>query len=58
LREGDETRAYKLFHQSLSLDSQNVGASRRVRLRSRREKEDDNKSGGGLFGGLFKGRKG
>ena len=58
LREKDETKAFKLFHQALSLDTQNVGANRRVRLRSRREKEDENKSTGGLFGGLFKGRKG
>jgi tetratricopeptide (TPR) repeat protein len=59
LREGQEGKAYKLFRQAVSLDEQNVGASRRLRLRERREQaEKKDKSKGGLFGGLFQRRKG
>ena len=58
LREGDEVKAYKLFKQAVSLDDQNVGANRRLRLRDRRERSDKEKPQGGLFGGLFQRRKG
>ena len=58
LKDGDEDKAYKLFRQAVSLDGQNVGASRRLRLRDRRQRdEDDKSSSGGLFGGLFQRRK-
>jgi len=58
LREGEDKRAYKMFKQAVSLDEQNVGAIRRLRLRDRREKESkERQSGGGLFGGLFQRRK-
>ena len=58
LKDGREDKAYKLFQQAVSLDGQNVGASRRLRLRDRRLREEEEKAaGGGLFGGLFQRRK-
>ncbi len=57
LKEGDEEKAYKLFSQAISLDDKNVGANRRLRLRDRRAKEQEKSSGGGLFGGLFRGKR-
>ncbi len=56
LKENNETKAYKLFHQAVSLDEKNVGANRRLRLRSRRLKDEEKASSGGLFGGLFRGK--
>ena len=58
LKEGDETKAYKLFRQAVSLDERNVGANRRLRLKDRRQREQDKSSSGGLFGGLFRGKRG
>lgn len=58
LKEGDEKKAYKLFHQAVSLDERNVGANRRLRLKDRRQREQDKSSSGGLFGGLFRGKRG
>jgi tetratricopeptide (TPR) repeat protein len=58
LKNGDEKRAYKLFYQAVSLDEKNVGANRRLRLRDRREKESQKANNSGLFGGLFRGKKG
>ena len=56
LKEGSETKAYKLFHQAVSLDEKNVGANRRLRLRDRRKREEEKASNPGLFGGLFRGK--
>ena len=56
LKEGSETKAYKLFHQAVSLDEKNVGANRRLRLRDRRKREEEKASSPGLFGGLFRGK--
>lgn len=58
LKEGDEVKAYKLFNQAVSLDERNVGANRRLRLKDRRQREQDKTSSGGLFGGLFRGKRG
>jgi len=58
LKDGNEKKAYKLFYQAVSLDEKNVGANRRLRLRDRREKESQKANNSGLFGGLFRGKKG
>ena len=58
LKDGQDDKAYKMFAQAVSLDGQNVGASRRLRLRDRRQRDVEEKSSsGGLFGGLFQRRK-
>ena len=58
LKDGQDAKAYKLFGQAVSLDGQNVGAKRRLRLRDRRQRDEEEKSSsGGLFGGLFQRRK-
>ena len=69
LKDGRKTEAYKLFRQAVSVDPENVGARRRIRLEgSRKAKEagkggvasksgDSKKGGRPLFGGLF-GRRG
>ena len=58
LKDSQEDKAYKMFRQAVSLDGQNVGANRRLRLQDRRQRDEAEKSGsGGLFGGLFQRRK-
>ena len=55
-REKKEGRAFELHKKVLSLNPEHIGARRRVRMRQKR-KAEDNKSGSGLFSGLFRRKK-
>ncbi len=57
MKEGDEKKAFELFRQTLSLDEQNVGARRRLRLKGRRDQEANEREATGLFSGLFQRKK-
>jgi len=57
MRDGNEEKAFELFRQALTLDDQNVGARRRLRLQGRRAQEATERESTGIFGGLFQRRK-
>ena len=58
MKDGRDREAHSLFKQAVSLDPENVGARRRIRLQeSRKGAEEKNKPARPLFGGLF-GRRG